>query len=155
MSAAWAEADAIREAAEKSGKEHALEKENRLLRACIEQQQARLVAMDATLEAGDTGVVRAMARDVEEIGRMLAPYASKDQLPHGIRLIHGEHVDRLVYIAKDWRIKIEHHELGKVCDEPGCVLKTPLHKYQHHRHTDGFRQWVTHGNGRRYKRGSW
>ncbi len=142
--------------AESSGKVHALEKENRLLRAAIEQLTAQLVAMDATLEAGDTGVVRAMAKDVEEIGRLLQPFETASTIRHRDTVMPPrEVIDRLARISKDWRLKIEHHQLGTQCDEPGCVLRNPLHKYAHHRHTDGFRQWVTHSNGRRYKRGSW
>ncbi len=150
------EAEKMREEALASGKLHAIEKENRLLRACIEKQQAQMVVMDQALEAGPLGVVREMAKQVEELGRILEPYAgTSESRPRGLQSVCGEHIDRLVRIAKDWRLHIERAVLGTICDEPGCVLKTPLHKYQHHQHSDGFRQWVTHANGRRYKRGSW
>ncbi len=149
------EAEAMREEALASGKLHALEKENRLLRACIEKQQAQLVAMDASLDTGAMAVVRELAKTVEEIGRLMEPWRDVTGRPRGPVSVPGATIDGLSALARDWKQHIEHAELATVCSEPGCILKTPLHRYQHHLHTDGFRQWTTHANGRRYKRGSW
>lgn len=157
--------DALRESAKETGTEHSKDKEIRLLKLCIEKQQARMVVMSHMVEGAfpELEAVRTLYPQLKKLlewSRNFKHAHGDPPYPRGHFVVTSEERDELLRIANDTGAATQWLEQthGRPCSEPGCVLRPALYSWETHWHSDGVRQWKaveTDRGRRRFKRGAW